>query len=256
MTRLFRAFGICLALMTSAAAAQDNPAATAQSAADRLRAASAQLTEADSARDRVKALTSTVQAFETGLAAMREGLRLASVREVALTKQLAARDSEISQLVGVLQSLSRAPAPVLLAHPDGPAGAVRSGMLVAELAPALNARAAALREDVQELALLRKVQQTASDDLQTALQGVQDARTALSQAMADRTDLPRKFTEDPVRTAILVSSTETMEAFAAGLDKITASETVAPLPDINAPSWSRRAICCSFSRVLTFCMAR
>lgn len=223
-----------LMLAAAPAKAQDNPGATAQAAADQLRAASAQLQQADGARDRVRALTSTIQAFETGLAAMREGLRLASVREAALSQQLAARDGEVAQLLGVLTSLSRAPAPVLLAHPQGPAGAVRSGMLVAELTPALTARADDLRRDVEEVALLRSLQETASTDLRTALKGVQDARAALSQAVADRTDLPRKFTEDPVRTAILISSTETMDAFAAGLSKITTTEILAPLPDITA----------------------
>jgi septal ring factor EnvC (AmiA/AmiB activator) len=57
--------------------------------------------------------------------------------------------------------------------------------------------------------------------LQDGLTGVQDARTALSQAIADRTDLPRKFTEDAVKTALLIATTETLEAFAAGLGEIS-----------------------------------
>ena len=230
---LLRTLLITLTL-SAPAFAQDNPGATAQAAADKLRAASIQLNEAKSARDRVKALTSTVQAFETGLDAMREGLRLAATREDVLSRQLAARDGEVAELLGVLQTISRAPAPVLMAHPDGPAGAVRSGMLVAEMTPALSARANALRRDVEEMTLLRSLQETATDELRTALIGVQDARSALSQAMADRKDLPKKFTADPVRTAILISSTETLDAFAGGLSKITTSEALGPLPDIIA----------------------
>lgn len=228
---LLRALLIAVTLATPAFA-QDNPGATAQAAADQLRAAASQLTKAKSARDRVKALTSTVQAFETGLDAMREGLRLAATRENVLSRQLAARDGEVAELLGVLQTISRAPAPVLMAHPDGPAGAVRSGMLVAEMTPALTARANALRRDVEEMSLLRQLQETATDELRLALTGVQVARTELSQAIADRKDLPKKFTEDPVRTAILISSTETLDAFAGGLSKITASEALGPLPDI------------------------
>ena len=230
--QLVRALFLGFFLVTPAVA-QDNPGATAQAAADRLRAASSQLDQAKSARDRVKALTSTVKAFETGLDAMREGLRLAATREDVLGRQLAARDGEVAELLGVLQTISRAPAPVLMAHPDGPAGAVRSGMLVAEMTPALTARANALRRDVEEMTLLRSLQETATDELRSALSGVQDARTALSQAIADRKDLPKKFTEDPVRTAILISSTETLDAFAGGLSKITTSEALGPLPDIG-----------------------
>ena len=229
---ILRALLIAFAFATPAVT-QDNPGATAQAAADRLRAASSQLQTAKSARDRVKALTSTVQAFETGLDAMREGLRLVSTRENVLSRQLAARDGEVAELLGVLQTISRAPAPVLMAHPDGPAGAVRSGMLVAEMTPALTARANALRRDVEEMALLRSLQETATNELRTALMGVQDARAALSQAMADRKDLPKMFVEDPVRTAILISSTKTLDAFADGLSKITTSEALGPLPDIG-----------------------
>lgn len=214
------------------ALAQDNPGATAQAAADSLRAASVQLRDADTARDRVKALTSTITAFETGLSAMREGLRLAAIREDVLSRKLAAQDGEVAELLAALQTLSRAPAPVLLAHPRGPAGAVRSGMLLAELTPALNAKADTLRRDLEEVTLLRQLQQTAADDLRLALTGVQEARTTLSQAVADRIDLPRKFTADPVRTAILLASTETLDAFAGGLSKITTSEALGPLQDI------------------------
>ena len=230
--QMLRALLMALTLATPTLA-QDNPGATAQAAADRLRAASAQLGQAKSARDRVKALTATLQAFETGLDAMREGLRLAATRESVLTRQLAARDGEVAELLAVLQTISRAPAPVLMAHPDGPSGAVRSGMLVAELTPALTARANALRRDVEEMTLLRMLQETATEELRTALSGVQDARTSLSQAMADRTDLPQKFSADPVRTAILIASTETLDAFAGGLSKITTSEAIGPLPDIS-----------------------
>ncbi|KKM69971.1 hypothetical protein LCGC14_1445370, partial [marine sediment metagenome] len=48
-----------------------------------LEAASAQLDAADGARDRVQALTQTIQAFETGLGAMREGLRQAAINEAS-----------------------------------------------------------------------------------------------------------------------------------------------------------------------------
>ncbi|MDZ7906854.1 MAG: hypothetical protein U5N10_00470 [Gemmobacter sp.] len=45
----------------------------------------------------------------------------------------------------------------------------------------------------------------------------QDARTALSQAISDRTDLPRRFTEDPEVLKGLLESADTLDAFAAGL---------------------------------------
>ncbi|MEO0750804.1 MAG: peptidase M23, partial [Pseudomonadota bacterium] len=77
------------------------------------------------------------------------------------------------------------------------------------------------------------LQQSAANKLEEGLQGVQSARSALSQAVADRTDLPRRFTEDPVRTALLIASTETLEGFASGLSEIAVNEVATTLPGIS-----------------------
>ena len=54
---------------------------------------------------------------------------------------------------------------------------------------------------------------------------------ALAEAVADRTDLPRRFTEDPVQTRRLLATTETLEAFAAGLAGVVDDEPDADVPD-------------------------
>ena len=77
--------------------AQTEAAEQARRAMADLEAASAQLDAADGARDRVQALTQTIQAFETGLGAMREGLRQAAINEAQLSKKLQARDGEVAQ---------------------------------------------------------------------------------------------------------------------------------------------------------------
>ena len=97
-------------------------------------------------------------------------------------------------------------------------------MLLAELTPALNKRADALRRDVEDVQTLRTLQTDAADRLQAGLNEVQNARTALNQAMANRTDLPQRFVEDPVRTGILIASTETLDGFASGLAEIVTDE--------------------------------
>lgn len=201
---------------------QNDIAAAARVAADALETASVSLQEAESARDRVRALTATVRAYEGGLEAMRDGLRRATIREEQLSLRLKARDAEIAQLMGVLLTIGASPPPVLMLHPSGPTGTARSGMILAEVTPALNAQAATLRRDVDEVRTLRLLQQSSADILQSGLQGVQEARSQLSHAIANRTDLPRRFTEDPVRTAILIASTETLDGFASGLSQISA----------------------------------
>ena len=195
--------------------------------------ATRQLDGAQSARDRVRALTETVAAFEDGLEALRDGLRRASLREARLSRELQAREAEVAQLLGVLQSMGERPLPTMLLHPAGPTGTARAGMILADVTPALNARADDLRRKLAEIQTLRLLQQSAAETLQSGLKGAQDARTSLSQAVADRTDLPRRFTEDPVRTAILIASTETLEGFASGLSEITTDEDRSDLPDIE-----------------------
>lgn len=224
--------GLTIGLM-NAVAAETSPAALAEAAAARLDQAGQTLAAAEKARDRVKALTETLRAFEDGLEAMREGLRRVSLREAQLTRELDARETEISQLLGVLQSIAATPDPVLAMHPDGPTDTARLGMLLADVTPALTDQAQALRSKLQEVAILRSLQQSAVDTLAQGLDGVQQARTDLSQAISDRTNLPKRFTEDPLKTALLVASAETLTGFASGLSEIAEGEAPGSLPDIS-----------------------
>ncbi|ABF65488.1 peptidase M23B [Ruegeria sp. TM1040] len=209
------------------AVAQD-PGDAALEAAVALEEASERLDAAKSANDRVKALTETVRAYEAGLQAMREGLRRVARRETQLTTQLKAREDEVADLLGVITTIETSTPPVLMLHPSGPLGAARSAMMLAEVTPGLQARADALRNDLQEVRDLRHLQQSAALQLEKGLQGVQAARAALSTAIADRQDLPKRFIEDPVQTAILISSTETLTGFADGLTLIAEASGVEP----------------------------
>ena len=220
-------------LLAGGATAQTDPADAARAAADRLEQASEMLAKADTARNRVKALTETIQSFQDGLQAMREGLRRAAIREETLSRELQSRQDEVAQLLGVLMAIGDTPAPVLMLHPSGPVGTARSGMMMADVTPGLTARAAELRATLDEVSILRALQQSAVDTLREGLEGVQEARTALSKAIADRTDLPRRFTEDPVKTALLIASTETLEGFASGLSEIAQNEVPGSLPGIE-----------------------
>lgn len=211
----------CLAVPTGLWAQDVSPAEAAASALEDLSAARDLLEAAKGGRERVAALSETVRAYEAGLSAVRAGLRRATIRERELSLKLAGQEEEIAALLTVLQARGRAGSPSLLLHPEGALGTARAGMIVSQMTPALNAQADALRETLVEVSTLRQLQAGAERSLQDGLTGVQDARTALSQAIADRTDLPRKFTEDAVKTALLIATTETLEAFAAGLGEIS-----------------------------------
>lgn len=227
---------IALALLAAPAvrAQTGETTAAAAAAAQELRGAADLLAAAGGADDQIAALTATVRAYEQGLAALREGLRRAAIRHSALKAELDAQSGDIAQLLGVLQSMGRTPEPLLLLHPSGPLGTARSGMILADVTPALQDRVTALRARLTEAADLSTLQQSAAATLQQGLDGAQTARAALAQAVSDRIDLPRRFTEDPVATALLLSSTDTLDSFAAGLGLIVDQDLATLAPDARA----------------------
>lgn len=212
--------GIILCLMLGVAAphsTQADPVTDAQAASKALDAASTALQQAEKAHDRVAALTQTIRAYEDGLQALRAGLRQATIRERTLTLDLQSRQEEIAQLTGVLLTMQRSPETLLLLHPSGPLGTVRSGLMLSDVTPALQAEAEALHADLEEVTILRSLQQAAADTLADGLSGAQQARTALSQAMSERRDLPRRFIADPEKLRQLLQSADTLDGFASGL---------------------------------------
>jgi len=162
-------------------------AAQAQRAAGNLQTAVEALDKAREARDRVQALTQTITAYEEGLTALRESLRQASIREATLLLQFEAKRDRVAQLVGVLSRMEADPAPLLLLHPSGPLGTARSGMMIADVTPALQAEAELLRKQLQEVRDLRALQTAAGKTLAQGLRVAQEARTALSKPTTPRT---------------------------------------------------------------------
>lgn len=218
-------------LVAGSAAAQSDPAMTAREAARMLEDAATALQDADGARDRVEALTETVRAYEHGLQGLRAGIREAALRERTILLVFEAERERLAQLLAVLQRIENAPAPATLLHPEGPMGTARLGMIVADVTPAVAREAQALRLQLEELAELRDLQDNAIAQLETALLQVTEARAALSQAIADRVDLPERFDQDPDAMRALLESVDSLGSFAAIL-----AEDPAP-PSADLPSF-------------------
>lgn len=214
--------------------AQSETAARARAAAEQLSAAGIMLTQAQGSDDQIAGLTATIAAYESGLSALREGLRRAAIRRQTIEAELASRTNEIAQLLGVLQAMGRVPEPVYLLHPAGPLGTARAGLLLADVAPALQAQADLLRADLAEVAEIAALQTDAEDLLEQGLAGAGTARAALAQAISDRTDLPLRFTEDENATAVLLASAQTLSAFAGGLGLIVDQDLGGAIPDATA----------------------
>ncbi|MFN3641786.1 MAG: murein hydrolase activator EnvC family protein [Gemmobacter sp.] len=223
-----RSLVLAAALLGAPAAAQDAAEPARRAAAD-LRAAVAAMQDTRQGRSQVAALSAAIAAYEAGLGTLREALRQATIRETALGLRLAAERERVARLLGVLSGLDQEPGPLLLLHPAGPLGMARSGMMLAEVTPALQAEVAALRAQLAELAALRSAQTEAAEALSRGLDAAQAARTALSQAIAARGDLPRRLTDDPATLAALVANARTLDAIAGGL---------APTPPGDGPDFA------------------
>jgi hypothetical protein len=95
---------LVLALIAAPAGAAD-AVTVARAALAELEAAGRALAEAEGAQDRVAALTAVIHAYETGLGALREGLRQAAIQEAALIRGLDAESSRVAGLLGALETL-------------------------------------------------------------------------------------------------------------------------------------------------------
>lgn len=222
-------FGLAL-LIFLATPLWASPQDEARAAIAQLDAAAARLNAAGDARDRVAALTDTVQSYELGLSAIRSGLRGAVQQEETLTRRLEAKEAEVASLVSILQMMSRAPEQNLLLHPQGAMGAARSGMILTEMTPVLQGQVELLRAELEQVEAARELQQEAAARLRDGLTQVQDARASLAQAIADRTPLPKRFTADPTKVSVLIAAANTLDDFARGVGTIAVDEVAQDLP--------------------------
>ncbi len=224
---------MCVAFFAHPSMAQEDLAAQARAAAAQVQEARSALERSKSAKNRVKALTQTISSFEQGLSVMRDGLRAIALQRRAIQERLDQEEIAYSQLLGVLLTMDQTPVQAQILHPDGPLTTARSSMLVADILPALQKKVAVLKADLNELSYLSELQQQVVGDLETGLRSLQTARTDLSRAISDRTDLPRRFVEDPSKTAILIAASDTLDIFADGLDMIAVNMVNSSLPKID-----------------------
>ncbi|KEO61029.1 MULTISPECIES: murein hydrolase activator EnvC family protein [Thioclava] len=214
---MIRAALLATFLLTGAAAQAETAADTAMSAASDLRKAITALDDANTKADRVGALTKTISAYEVGLGALRDGLRRAAIRENEIKQGFDAKREELGSLLAVMSTMQQSDGPLLLLHPSGPEGSARSGMVLSSVAPALQQEAEGLRKQLDEIATLRKLQENARSVLEQGMTSVTQARTALSDAISERTKLPQRYLEEPEELRKLVNSADTLEGFATGL---------------------------------------
>lgn len=236
MRRLAAALWLALA---GPALAQDQAEPAARQAAGMFDAAEQALRAAEGATDRIAALSTTVQAYEFGLAALRAGMRNSEQESAVLRAVLQAEETRLSHLLSALVSIRAAPEPRLLLHPSGPRDTIRAGILATEMTPALLAEVQALRLRLDELSGVRAEQEAARAELQRGLDGAREARLALGRAVDERTDLPQRFVDDPAALQALAEGVTTLQAFADSLASAERQDRLRPRPRAFAASQGR-----------------
>ena len=83
------------------------PGEDAARAAFQLREATGRLEDALSKDDQVTALTDMIHAYETGLTALRAGLRQAGIREQEIRTEWEARRADLSKIIGVMTAMEK-----------------------------------------------------------------------------------------------------------------------------------------------------
>ncbi|MFZ9071506.1 MAG: murein hydrolase activator EnvC family protein [Paracoccaceae bacterium] len=218
---------------TAALRAEENIVKTARDAARELEEAAIKLVVAKGEKDRIAALTDTIQAFETALSSLRASLRKVASAQKDIKTRLDLREENISRLIGVLYSIDNEPAPAKLVHPDGPLTTARAGMLLSDVLPRLQRPVEQLKKDLEDLKTLETLQTESSVVLENGLRELQSARSDLVAAASSREELPRRFIEDPAKTAILIAASESIETFIKGLSIYGLDDLAQPLPDIE-----------------------
>lgn len=234
--RLAWALAVAAGILGGSAVAEDDLAGQARQAIAALERAAAALAAAESASDRITALTETIRAYEAGLATMREDLRNAVLREREAEARLAAQDAELSRLLGLLQEVSTTGEAGAALHPGTAVESVRAGILASALVPALKERSAAVEAELTDLTALRSVREAGTAVLAQGLEQLRAARLSLSTALSERTDLPPAAATDEAAMEALINSSETLAAFA---DSLAAGRSDAPSDDWAMPVLGR-----------------
>lgn len=215
-------------LLLAPARAEEDPGAAARAAAAALSAAARALQAAPDAPNRLAAYGAAVQAHEAGLAALRSGLRALAGRRAGLLLDLGAKRAEHARLIGLLLAIGRTPLPARAVHPSGPLGAARAAILMADLAPGVEAELIGLQAALSELDALARAEAEAEAALRAGLLGIRAARTGLAEALARRS-LPEAGTEPA--PASLAAGAATLAALAERLSRLPAD---GPAPDFAA----------------------
>ena len=224
---------ICSFFCSSSVVAQSSKALETIFAIEALDLATADLKNAKNAKKRINSLSQAIQSYEETLAILRISVRDLTLQQSQVQNVLDQNENEIMQLLGVLATVQKAPIAGQILHPSGPLATARSGMIISDIVPILQENVDQLRDQVMVLKQLSETQFKAQASLKTGLLELQNAHSNLGRAIANRKDLPKRFTADPEKLKILIKASDDLEAFAASVQSIALNEPSVSLPSVR-----------------------
>ncbi len=224
---------ICGFFWSSLVVAQSSKALETIFAIEALDLATANLKNAKNAKKRIKALSQAIQGYEETLAILRISVRDLALQQSQVQNILDQNENEIMQLLGILATVQKTPIAGQMLHPSGPLATARSGMIISDVVPILQENVDQLRDQVVILKQLSETQFKAQDSLHKGLLELQKAHSNLGRAIANREDLPKRFTTDPQKLEILIKASKDLETFAASVQSIALNEPSFSLPSVS-----------------------
>lgn len=161
----------------------DDASQTAEEAAQMLKSARSQLEAARSSKSQIKALVSSMRAYEVALVAMQAGLREIRAATLEAQSRFDARREHVEKALVAIQAIERSSAQKRLWHPGGALATARAGMTMADLVPALNGEAEALRSELSGLVTLTALQEAVEANLLEARTDMRRGADDLKRAM-------------------------------------------------------------------------
>ncbi len=170
----------------------------------------------------------------------KETLRLES-EEKDLSASLAAQQSSLGDALAALQSIERARPPALLVSPEDAAHAARTAMLLADVTPQIEARAAALKETLSRHADVREALEKERADYEQTNTEVAQRRGLLAdllqQKQQERRTAERLAKAAQSETAALAARADSLRGILNRLEKL--ARVVAPRRKPPPPAGGR-----------------
>lgn len=163
--------------------------------------------------------------------------------EEEIASSLAAQQASLGDALAALQSIERARPPALLVSPEDAAHAARTAMLLADVTPQIEARAAALKETLTRQTAVREALEKERADFERTNEEVAQRRALLADLLKEkqqeRRTAERLAKAAQSETAALAARADTLRGVLSRLEKL--SRVVAPRRKPPLPSPNRLA---------------